>query len=235
MDITVEYIKDKFDNFNRQIFSGELPPIPVLLSSARTFLGRCEYKRKRNRQGKTVVYDFRLRISCRFQLKEEELEDIVIHEMIHYYIAINQLKDTSVHGTVFRRMMNEINQRHGRHVRISHKLRKEDRTRLADSTVKPRIVAVVHFKDGRWGLKVLPKKTNTVHHYCCQVERLAEVEDVRLYISSDPFFGRYPSSGALKVYWIDDAALEEHLNDATPIGFKDKSICHNEVEQCKQR
>ena len=55
--------------------------------------------------GGTKYYDFKLRINKRIDLPEQEIEDIIIHEMIHYHIAYNGIKDTSTHGRVF---MNKI-------------------------------------------------------------------------------------------------------------------------------
>ena len=101
MIATHEYVKDKFGEFNRLIFGGKLPLLPICMSNARTFLGACTFKRKRNWLGKTVLYDFKLKISTRFDLPEKELEDTIVHEMIHYYIAVNKLKDTSTNGHIF--------------------------------------------------------------------------------------------------------------------------------------
>lgn len=121
MKATVTYIEQKFEEFNRQIFGGKLPKIPVELSDAKTFLGQCVYKRRRKPFGKTELYDFRLRINTRIDLPEREVEDTIIHEMIHYYIGYNQLKDASAHGPLFLSIMNEINRKFGRHLTVSHK------------------------------------------------------------------------------------------------------------------
>ena len=92
MKATVPYIEQKFEVFNRQMFGGKLPKIPVELSDAKTFLGQCVYKKRRKPFGKTELYDFRLRINTRVDLPEREIEDTIIHEMIHYYIGYNSWK-----------------------------------------------------------------------------------------------------------------------------------------------
>ena len=84
MIATHEYVKEKFGEFNRLFFGGKLPTLPICMSNARTFLGACTYKRKKNWLGKTVLYDFKLKISKRLDLPENDIEDIIIHEMIHY-------------------------------------------------------------------------------------------------------------------------------------------------------
>ena len=83
--------------------------MPIALTKARSFLGKMEYKSRRDFFGIiSSHYDFRLKISTGFDLSQEELEDVIIHEMIHYYIAWRNIKDSSVHGEVFRGIMVHI-------------------------------------------------------------------------------------------------------------------------------
>ncbi|NPD80626.1 sprT domain-containing protein [Prevotella sp. PINT] len=121
MVATIPYIEGKFNEYNGLIFNGELPAIPIKLSKAKTSLGQLAFKRRRTWYGRTVYSDFRLRVSTHFDLPENELEDIIIHEMIHYYIFVNRLKDKSAHGPLFRQMMKDINTRYGRNISISRK------------------------------------------------------------------------------------------------------------------
>ena len=157
MKADITYIKKKFEEFNKQMFAGKLPMLPIELSNAKTFLGQCVFKIRRLPNGRTEKYDFRLRINTRVDLSEQELEDTVIHEMIHYYIGINQLNDTSAHGQIFRRIMDDINVKYGRHLTITHKVTKEQREQAYEKRQRWHVVAVVEFKDGKTGLKVLPR------------------------------------------------------------------------------
>lgn len=125
MIATIPYIEEKYREFNDLIFEGNLPPVAIQLSRARTFLGMLSSKRKRNWWGKVEHYDFKLKISRYWDLPEREMEDTIIHEMIHYYIAVNKLKDTSSHGKIFRQMMTDINHRFGRNITISYRLSAE--------------------------------------------------------------------------------------------------------------
>ena len=119
MIATISYVERKFAEFNRQMFAGQLPKLPIELSDAKTFLGKCVYRKRVKPNGKTENYDFRLRINTRIDLPEHEVEDTIIHEMIHYFIGWKQLEDTSSHGTIFRHIMNSINEKYGRHIRPS--------------------------------------------------------------------------------------------------------------------
>lgn len=37
MEITIPYIKHKFEEFNQQMFAGKLPMLPIKLSNAKSF------------------------------------------------------------------------------------------------------------------------------------------------------------------------------------------------------
>lgn len=122
MIASVSYIEESFKKYNHQIFDDCLP-IPVIkLSRAKTRLGQMAYKRK-VRLGHIKYYDFRISISTAYDLLQDALDDVIIHEMIHYYIAYKGIRDSSAHGKMFRSLMSVVNTRHGRHVSVSVKQR----------------------------------------------------------------------------------------------------------------
>ena len=90
---TIPYIEAKFDEFNKLMFGGELKRIPIVLGSATRVVGAFSCKVRRNFWGKKEYFDLKLRFSKKFDLPENELEDVIIHEMIHYYIHFKNLKD----------------------------------------------------------------------------------------------------------------------------------------------
>lgn len=211
---TQQYVKDKFKEFNDLIFGGKLSMPSICMSNARTFLGACTFKRKRNWMGRTVLYDFKLKISKCADLPEHELEDTIIHEMIHYYIGVNQIKDSSAHGVVFRQLMVDINRKYGRHITISHKATKEERERTTDQREKWHVVALVQMKNGKMGIKVLPRTKTSIAKYYNGVMGSGEVAEVRLFVCKDTFFNRFPASSALRVYYLSQDEINEHLKDA---------------------
>ena len=218
MKATIPYVEKRFEEFNQLMFDGQLPKLPIELSNAKTFLGLCVYKKRRTILGRTECYDFKLRISTRIDLAEAEVEDIIIHEMIHYYIAYKGLHDTSSHGRVFRHIMNTINEKFGRHIKISHKLTKEEKEQLYDTKRRWRVVAYVTFNDGRTGIKVLPRIMPRIANYYNAVSRESSVESIELYMTNNPFFNRYPSSSAFRVHYIDKAEADKHLQGAEKMG-----------------
>lgn len=228
MDITIPYIEQKFGEFNRQIFASKLPMPPIQLSHARTFLGACVYKKRKGKDGKIEKYDFSLRISTRMDLSEQEVEDTILHEMIHYYIGYNQLEDSSPHGQIFRRIMADINAKHGRHITISHKCSKAQSEQAADQRPRCHVVAVVSFRDGRTGIKVLPRVLPSILKYYNGVLTSREVSSVRLYMAQDPYFNQFPNSSSLKVHFIPVAEIQSHLIGAEKLGCDGKRIKRNQ-------
>lgn len=118
---TVEFLKRNFDEFNRLMFDGQLPELPIAVGNARRSLGGLHFVKVRKMFGAVEYRNFHIRISAGFDLDESEIEDVLIHEMIHYYILYNKVEDTSPHGKVFRKMMKDINAHFGRNISVSYK------------------------------------------------------------------------------------------------------------------
>ena len=161
----MEYIQRKFLEYNELYFGNSLPEIPVRLSNAKGFLGKVSYRKTRKGAfGKVRNSDFVLHINTRIDLPEEVVEDTILHEMIHYYIGYHHLNDTSAHGRLFREMMIRINQQGNRHVAISQRLTAVQQAQ-AEGEEKWRVVCVIHLRDGRTGIKVVPRQGHSILRY----------------------------------------------------------------------
>lgn len=214
MKATISFIKQKFEEFNRQMFGGRLPDLPVELSDASRFLGMCVSKVTRYPDGREVHSDFRLRINTRIDFPQEVIEDTIIHEMIHYFILYNGLKDTSAHGAIFMAIMNSINATYSRHLTVKFSGTAEQHEQFVDTRRRWHIIAVVHFRSGKTGIKVLPRVVPKVIDYYNHVRRAAEVQEIDLFLHNDPFFNRYPTSASYRAHDIDAQTLAEHLTGA---------------------
>ena len=224
MKATIPYIEKKFEEFNQQMFAGSLPKLPIELSDAKTFLGVCVYKKRKGKNGKEEKYDFRLRINTRIDLPEQEVEDTIIHEMIHYFIGVNQMEDTSSHGPLFLHMMNTINEKFGRHLTVSHKGTKEQNQQAIDTKQHWHVVAVVKFKDDRYGIKVLPRVQQSVVTYYNKVSSAKEVESIKLYMSNNIYFNRFPNSSALNVRYVEIEEINENIKGADELECNGKEV-----------
>lgn len=216
MIVTEYFVKQTFDWANRLLFHAALPPVEIRLGRARRQLGSCASRTIRpGIFSLTPTRVFTLHFSQAFDLPMEVWEDVVIHEMIHYHIDYHRLSDTSAHGETFRSLMNKINERYGRHIQVSYC----KNALVPDKADKVRhryhIIAVVNFCDGKRGIKVLPRILQRITKYYNLMLLSSDIDSIDLYMSCDPFFERYPNSGALKVYAIDPSDLKEHLRNAS--------------------
>lgn len=234
MIATIEYVTKKFHEYNVQMFGGELPLPVILASRARTYLGRYECDVRRKFFGRTERYNHRIRINTVHDFPEDEIDDIIIHEMIHYYISHKGLKDTSAHGRFFRTMMADINTRFGRNISISKRRTKEMEEQ--DKRIKRHYLCVMTLPAD--ATKGVPERTTftpvTEQGMFVLWQTLPQVFSATSYIwyvSLDPFFNNYRKVSAargciprLRTYPIEKATLEEHLQTAERLERRGNTI-----------
>lgn len=222
MTPTLEYVQSKIGEYNALVFASCLPPIAVKLSRARTFLGKVEYKRKRGPFGlMSENSDYLMRISTMFDLPESEWDDVIIHEMIHYYIAFKGIRDTSTHGKVFRHYMTGINEKYGRHISVTHKTTGVKETKNLQAT-RPHYICLSLLDDGTMGITVC-SRTRLFELYRA-IPKCYNVKQMSWYWSMDPFFNKFPRSRTPKVYKISRQEIEEHLSEARKMVCDGRSL-----------
>lgn len=206
MIATLEYARDRFAHFNGLIFEGALPPVEIRLSRARGFLGKLEYRKVCGLFGRVKRCEgFVMKISTACDLPQDELDDVIIHEMIHYHIALSGVRDRSAHGPVFRAMMKDINARYGRHITISHR-RTELQVQVPD---RERYIIVSRFKTGELGVTVCAQtRLQSIRR---MLPRCYDIESMTCYRSRDPFFARFPRSIKPRIYRAPQAELLSRL------------------------
>lgn len=217
---TLAFVTDRFNYFNDKIFGGELKPLTIRLSPARSFMGQLRHSHRRNPDGSVTHYDYRLTISTFYDQTEAELEDTIIHEMIHYYLNHNGVRDTSAHGQHFRAMMNRINKEHGRHITISN--RRESQQLSADCARHSYVLCVSTLPDGQRGITVCAR--TRIFYLYVKLPRLYGVKVMQWFLSRDTFFNKYPKSVTPKIYKITESELAEHLREAVPLICDGKKI-----------
>ncbi|MDE6028223.1 MAG: SprT-like domain-containing protein [Muribaculaceae bacterium] len=214
MKATIRYVEQKFNEFNHKMFGGKLPTLPVRMSDATTFLGMCVAKIRTLPDGRRQHHDFELRVSLRHDIPERDLEDVIIHEMIHYFIMYNELVDTAPHGELFKAMMRSINRTYGRNITISRRSTPEERTQTVEGKRKWHVIAAIRFRNGKHGVKVLPRVVPKILDYHRHVGAAPEIASVELFLHDNPFFNRYPTSAAYRVHEIEESLLRSNLSGA---------------------
>ena len=217
---TLPYIQDKFKEYNRLFFKNKLPLLPIQIGHAKSSLGGVHFRKKRNLSGKMEFSDFRMTISDRFDLPEEEVQDTLIHEMIHYYILYHQVVDTAPHGQAFQQIMNAINQAYGRHITVSHRMTSE--TADKDMRIKAHCICVSELNDGRIGVTLAAK--TRVFDLWKQLPQCFPIKSMRWYGSTDPYFNRFRTALKPKMYLVDEAELREHIDKAIELENDGRTI-----------
>ena len=212
MRASLEYAIKMFGEFNRTMFDNALPPLPIQLSNAGRSLGMFVHPRQRPQAGSPDTSGCSLRISTRLDLPEVDVENTIIHEMIHYYIWYFNIPDSSPHGPAFRRKMEEINRRHNRCISIRHKSSEEQLQ--SDTHHRNNYICVQYHTDGRRTLTVCSRPfIFDLHRILKDNPRFCRVE---WYWSMDSWFNRFPLSRSAKMYLLSDADFNAHFATATP-------------------
>lgn len=208
---SVAYIQQRFDHFNALCFAGKLAPLPIRTVRAKTFLGQIRYRKEYRWNGDCVYSEFVFSISTLIDRPKEVVDDTILHEMIHYYILSNQLKDTSAHGPLFRQIMTHINLTYGRHVSVTHRNTETEQ----DTRDRQHIVCVSRFDDGKVGVTVaMPSRYGYLVH---NMSHFPHVVEQRWVVSHDSFFNRFPRAKICKVYFVDEKQLDGALKTAVPV------------------
>lgn len=128
MEITEEILEKKFREYNKEYFNNELPiPKFGLLKSYLT-CGRFTCKKL---IGKRRMKGQRLEISCYFDWDEYELKNVIIHEMIHYYLGFKHIDNDITHGEEFQKMSKEFNKKYDLKISTNVDCHKFKRTKNA--------------------------------------------------------------------------------------------------------
>lgn len=192
-ELTVDYLRHAFEHYNALIFEGKLPVPKLKWSRAKTRLGQMACKRKIS-WGRTKFYDYTISVSSYYKLTTEEIDDVLIHEMIHYSIAYTGLKDTSAHGIVFRGMMDKINRTFGRHITIS--VRTRNLQPRMEQQPKDYLILALEMKDGKYYLSSV--NPSAARKIATSLVRTREIAHYAWYQSQDEYFHGMPRVRSLR-------------------------------------
>ena len=108
-------LADAYDKCNRTYFGGKLPiPQFNLLHSFRS----CGYFHCDYEQGwfSKKLFNFSISMTDYYDFTPKQFEDILVHEMIHYYLAYCGIDKRCKHGRKFKEMAERLNRTYGLNV-----------------------------------------------------------------------------------------------------------------------
>lgn len=197
MIATIPFIAERYGCFNAMCFDNILPKAEIRLSRARTYLGRMEYRRD----------GYLIRISTAFDLSEETVEDVILHEMIHCYLHCTKVRGEQPHGERFRAMMRRINEQFGRHITVRYKIPGE--AALCRKPREKHTICISTLPDGSRGITIMAEEN--VDRLTSLIKRRFRLPSYEMHESTDPFFNRYPLSHRPVIYKIKVSELEAHI------------------------
>jgi len=208
MQLTARYLRERFRVLNVQYFGSELPEPQLMVSDAKTQLG--QFSCRRMRKGFFGGYQntgFKIKVSEYYEQTADEVDDTLLHEMIHYLIAYRQLRDASAHGPLFRREMARLN-RMGRHITISSRTA---RMEVAEQHKRQQhLVLALQDRDGRCFLSVVnPSYRKYVEAQLTLVPKITHHQWV---VSRDDYFNGFSQVRSLRARRVTREKYDEVVN-----------------------
>ena len=99
---------------NRLYFDHSLPTPRFGMMKKLNILARFEFQK--NKKGKAPIKRQIILFSEYYDFGEETFRNLMVHEMVHYYLAWNGVKTRSDHGKEFMSIANELNEIYGLNV-----------------------------------------------------------------------------------------------------------------------
>ncbi len=195
MELTAKMLREWFVQFNAEYFENKLPLPQLTVSNARTQLG--QFRCRRVRKGLFRGYEltgFAIKVSDYYQLSERDYQQTLLHEMIHYYIAITGVKDSSPHGRLFHQLAQHINEQGGWQITVS-----ERRRNLAvrqENARRQSLLLLLRTTDQRYYLSVV--NPNYRNYVGCQAERSPQIADYHFVVSSDSQYTSWTQCRSLR-------------------------------------
>lgn len=207
------WLHASFDTFNRLYFDNALPRPRLSLSQSRTRLGSMSCKHKLTWRG-YKSYQYAIHVSTYYNQTERQYQNVLLHEMIHYYIAYKGIVDTSPHGKIFRQMMKNLNEKYGWEISVSSRI-SEAKPASVQSSATPRLILLLEVQGrGHFVSVVNPKYVSVMEH---ELQRLSEVKQHAWYLSSDAYFDSFPVVRSLRGRRITVEMRNEIIAKLTPL------------------
>ncbi|MCM1111209.1 MAG: SprT-like domain-containing protein [Clostridium sp.] len=213
MRATAAFVRDRFDRFNRELFGGILPPIAIRISRSKRTLGTFVFPAGTdNPAAPRDPSRCTLTVSSVMDFPENEIEDTIIHEMIHYYIWFRRIADNGAHGLRFRALMDRINRETGRTIGVRRRLTDEERD--TDTSRRHNYIISLRY-NGRRAIAVCAR--TKIFEFHKAFSQAGAATDIEWFWSCDPWFNRFPQFRTPKFIYLNEDDYARFLSvDKTP-------------------
>lgn len=107
-----------FNTYNEEYFNGVLPIPEFKVIHKKNTFGKFECRVGWRSISRPVIM-----VTDKYNFTEDQLRDILLHEMIHYYLAYTRKDRIVTHGKAFKEMMNDFNLNEGFDIQITYDTR----------------------------------------------------------------------------------------------------------------
>ncbi len=187
MRATIPFVKKVYEEYNQKCFGGILPTPEYRISNTKRIWGNVRWWHKHDEKGEIIAQSIGLSITKRYDTTEDRMIDIILHEMIHIYIIAAKIPITAMHGSEFIKVMNDINEKYGRHVEARKGILWEELN--SDTVREPHYLCYLEFSDGRTG--VLAFSVKCVKKLKDFISRTPDIIKHEFWYTDDPFFNRF--------------------------------------------
>ena len=215
-----DFLTHNFERFNREIFRNELPKVHFICSRARTYAAQYCY-RKAPFTHKTIPESRCIRYSVFHSFPEKVLEEILVHEMLHLYIEVKKLKDSSPHGRIFKTLAAQIREGYGYNVNVSLKT---DATQASgndgnseESGVNARacprqFFCLLEFDNGNYGICTVTQAA--LFRPWDRLGPAFHCKKWKWYVSQHPFFLKFPKTRqTMRYYDVEKSEIMPLMNE----------------------
>lgn len=121
MIATIDFCNKWFPIYNKEYFDGELPTPKFELIKTKTTLGEYQHCNRLDIFGNPLSNSIfndgsscnRIRMSIYYDRPERDLQETLIHEMIHFYVDFKKIIDNGSHGKEWKKLAEAINKKGG--------------------------------------------------------------------------------------------------------------------------
>ena len=217
-DIT--WLRERFSHFNALCFGGNLPVISMRISRSRTRWGSFRYPAG-SKVSPASLQHCVLSISGCFNAPEALLEDVLLHEMIHYALWLCGRRDATAHGPNFRSLMDSLNREHNRNITIS--VRSGSHNNVSQSG-RRNFICVMTLLNGAKAFAVCAASYAPELHRILTSGRARQVQKVEWVFSTHPWFSNYPRVRTPKYFLLTPEEYNAYILTATPLVCDGRSL-----------
>ena len=180
MQITKEFLLDSFKVFNDLYFNGVLATPIFEISHTKTALG----------DFRSIGFNyFRIRISDYYVREQKNIEQTLLHEMIHLYQK--QILNENGHGWSFKKKAEEINRKGGYSISRTTNVDNCPVNNAKHKLSKEYNIAVYHTHKNKWFLFVMA--SNKVNDWENTLQSHSEIASYFMFTSKAEKYSHYPS------------------------------------------